>query len=237
MPDIAAGNILGSCVFNVLILRAPRYAVEEGPTSPRINQANISCRRGCPCCSSAASRPSLFLGAPARARLGRALHAAPHRRLPGHHAHGLQVREDARLRPSGQGEERGRRPAMTLRGGRHPLRRPRGRRRRRGRLPALDRRAASPSHDRPRHRPSSATFSSPYPTSLPRAGRVHRCAEDRSRRHGRGQHLRQQHLQHVHPGHRGHVLFQGSAPVLCPGTALDPGPPGHGHDRPGQSPA
>lgn len=41
LPDIAAGNILGSCVFNVFILGLLDTLSREVPLSSRINQANI----------------------------------------------------------------------------------------------------------------------------------------------------------------------------------------------------
>ena len=41
LPDIAAGNILGSCVFNVLILGVLDTLSRKVPLSSKINQANI----------------------------------------------------------------------------------------------------------------------------------------------------------------------------------------------------
>jgi cation:H+ antiporter len=41
LPDIAAGNILGSCVFNVFILGVLDALSRKVPLSSRINQANI----------------------------------------------------------------------------------------------------------------------------------------------------------------------------------------------------
>ncbi|OGD28107.1 MAG: hypothetical protein A2V57_00985 [Candidatus Aminicenantes bacterium RBG_19FT_COMBO_65_30] len=41
LPDIAAGNILGSCVFNVLILGLLDTLSKKVPLSSKINQANI----------------------------------------------------------------------------------------------------------------------------------------------------------------------------------------------------
>jgi cation:H+ antiporter len=41
LPDIAAGNILGSCVFNILILGVLDTLSRKVPLSSKINQANI----------------------------------------------------------------------------------------------------------------------------------------------------------------------------------------------------
>ena len=41
LPDIAVGNILGSCAFNVLILGLLDTLSRKAPLSSRVNQANI----------------------------------------------------------------------------------------------------------------------------------------------------------------------------------------------------
>ena len=118
LPDIAVGNILGSCVFNVFILGILDTLSRKVPLSSKVNQANIL-SAGMSVLFLGGMSLSLFLGTASRAGMDRDLHAAHPPGLFGDDAHGLQVREEALRRRAAWSRTAG--VQDDLEGGRPPL--------------------------------------------------------------------------------------------------------------------